>query len=267
MQQSQNASTANSSSTSPQPPVNLSPSPNQLPPRLQQNRHGHSISLAQPSSHSPLYNATGAFNPFGPSATLGSDQVFNRTSPAPIAPLETIHAPQGRVPTNVASLAPPASSSRPESRPDFFRGFGVEIPEEEEPEEEVSAPLDVALDDAFDDAIEAAVGDSTVASLEGTDQEGLSTVAQSRVHSRHVSKLSAALSLRSVGGMVDESTEIIRDGQLPVRTPEGNPDIVDLDGDDEMDPDQEAVGEWTGSEDLRTTETSDDEVRNVVSLS
>ncbi|KAI0735960.1 hypothetical protein C8Q76DRAFT_668735 [Earliella scabrosa] len=250
LQQSQNASTTNSLSTSPQPPVNLSPSPNQLPPRLQQNRHGHSISLAQPSSHSPLYNPSGAFNPFGPTATLGSDQVFNRTSPGPAsAPLEVIHAPQGRVPTNVATLAPPTTLSRPESRPDFLRGFGVDIPEEEEPEEE--APV---TEPVLDDGTEAAAADTTIASGEGTEQEGLSTVAQSRVHSRHVSKLSAALSLRSVGGMLDESTEVIRDGELPIRTPEGEPDVVDLDADEE-----EAVGEWTGSEDLRTTETSDDE--------
>ena len=254
LQQSQNASTTNSLSTSPQPPVNLSPSPNQLPPRLQQNRHGHSISLAQPSSHSPLYNPSGAFNPFGPTATLGSDQVFNRTSPGPAsAPLEVIHAPQGRVPTNVATLAPPTTLSRPESRPDFLRGFGVDIPEEEEPEEE--APV---TEPVLDDGTEAAAADTTIASGEGTEQEGLSTVAQSRVHSRHVSKLSAALSLRSVGGMLDESTEVIRDGELPIRTPEGEPDVVDLDADEE-----EAVGEWTGSEDLRTTETSDDEVRSI----
>ncbi|EJF58554.1 hypothetical protein DICSQDRAFT_149052 [Dichomitus squalens LYAD-421 SS1] len=269
LQQSQNASVSNSLSTSPQPPVNLSPSPSQLPPRLQnQNRHGHSISLAQPSSrHSPMYNPSGAFNPFGPNATLGSDQVLTRISPAPpsaaAAPSsEIIHAPQGRVPTSVASLAPPQVASRPESRPDFFRGFGVEIPEEEEPDEEEAPAPDAIADDVF----EVAPADTTVASAEGTELDGMSTVAQSRIHSRHVSKLSAALSLRSVGGgLADESMELTEEAPLPVRSPAGELAVVDLDGDEDqegdhdVDPDQEAVGEWTGSEDLRTTETSDDE--------
>lgn len=93
LQQSQNASASNSLSSSPQPPSNLSPSPNQLPPRLQQNRHAHSISLAQPSSHqTPLYNrgSSGAF-PFGPGATLGSGQVVT----LPRAPPAIIHAQLG----------------------------------------------------------------------------------------------------------------------------------------------------------------------------
>ncbi|KAI0668722.1 hypothetical protein C8Q78DRAFT_979228 [Trametes maxima] len=256
LQQSQNATATNSLSTSPQPPA-LSPSPNALPPRLQ-NRHGHSMSLAQPPSHqASLFNASASFNPFGPNATLGSDQVLPRLSPAPpSAPLETIHAPQGRVPANLSSLAPPAPQSRPESRPDFMRGFGVEIPEEEEPEE-----VPIAREEPLDDATATeSVADVSMASaeeeetdLEG-DQDGLSTVAQSRIHSRHVSKLSVALSLRSVGGMVDESATIMEREVVPVRSPTGELEVEDLDAD------QDAVGEWTGSEDLRTgAETSEDE--------
>ena len=273
LQQSQNASGNTSLSTSPQPPINLSPSPSQLLPRLQ-NRHGHSMSLAQPPSHqSPLYNPSGAFNPFGPSATLGSDQVLNRTSPAPpSAPADFIHAPQGRVPTSVASLAPPAVASRPESRPDFFRGFGVDIPEEEEPEEEEPEEEPPAVEVVLDDDVsEVAPADTTVASNEETERDGTSTVAQSRVHSRHVSRLSAALSLLSVGGgAADESMELPEEPPLPVRSPEGELEIEDLDGDDEDeldgDPDQEAVGEWTGSEDMQTNETSEDEVSGGLSL-
>ncbi|EIW65282.1 uncharacterized protein TRAVEDRAFT_68801 [Trametes versicolor FP-101664 SS1] len=260
LQQSQNASAANSLSTSPQPPT-LSPSPNALPPRLQ-NRHGHSMSLAQPPSHqSSMFNPAG-FNPFGPNAILGSDQVLPRLSPAPgLAPPETIHAPQGRVPTNVASLAPPPSQSRPESRPDFMRGFGVEIPEEEEPEEVPHGQEEVQEDEAV---VETAEADMSMASVEETDQEdeqdGLSTVAQSRIHSRHISKLSVALSLRSVGGMVDDDGTIPEHEVVPVRSPTGEMEVEDLDGDGDVDADQEAVGEWTGSEDLRTgPETSDDE--------
>ncbi|KAI0770961.1 hypothetical protein BD413DRAFT_554018 [Trametes elegans] len=258
LQQSQNASASNSSATSPQPPA-LSPSPNSLPPRLQ-NRHGHSLSLAQPPSHQGSSLSPGAFNPFGPSATLGSDQVLPRFSPAPeSAPSETIHAPQGRVPANLASLAPPLSQSRPESRPNFLRGFGVEIPEEEEPEEE--EPVHLEAHEAQDDDAEVAdsvTADVSVVSADGTDleleQDGSSTVAQSRLHSRHVSKLSAALSLRSVGGMMEDNGTIMEHEVVPVRSPTGELDVEDLDAD------QEAVGEWTGSEDLRTgAETSDDE--------
>ncbi|KAI0820637.1 hypothetical protein BC628DRAFT_1422801 [Trametes gibbosa] len=260
LQQSQNASAANSLSTSPQLPT-LSPSPGSLPLRLQ-NRHGHSISLAQPSSLQPsVYPPPDAFNTFGPSTALGSDQVFLRLSPAPgPGPSDTIHAPQGRVPTNVASLAPPISLSRPESRPDFMRGFGVEIPEEEEPEEIPRAheePPDAATD--FDNGDADMSVDETDEELEqDTDQDGLSTVAQSRIHSRHVSKLSVALSLRSVGGLADEAGLIPELEVVPVRSPAGELEVEDLDAD--VDADQEAVGEWTGSEDLRTgPETSDDE--------
>ncbi|OSD05616.1 hypothetical protein PYCCODRAFT_1450275 [Trametes coccinea BRFM310] len=262
LQQSQNSSATNSLATSPQPPA-LSPSPNTLPPRLQ-NRHGHSLSLAPQSSshHSSPFTGPGAFNPFGPNATLGSDQVLPRRSPAPpSAPSETIHAPQGRVPANIASLAPPAPQSRPESRPDFMRGFGVDIPEEEEPpEEEEEDEQQPAHDEAQDEAAsESVAADTSMASAETetetdmeVEQDDLSTVAQSRMHSRHVSKLSVALSLRSVGGMAEPGT-IVEDEVIPSRSPAGDLDIEDVD------PDQEAVGEWTGSEDLQTAETSDDE--------
>ncbi|KAH9855781.1 hypothetical protein C2E23DRAFT_750718 [Lenzites betulinus] len=264
LQQSQNASAANSLSTSPQPPT-LTPSPGGLPPRLQ-NRHGHSFSLAQPPSHQQsVFVPPEGFGTFGPSTAIGSDQVFLRLSPAPPnnAPSEKIHAPQGRVPTNVASLAPPVSLSRPESRPDFMRGFGVEIPEEEEPEEVPrphEEPPDVVVDHDHVDHVD------TDLSMEETDEEaeqeaeldGLSTVAQSRIHSRHVSKLSVALSLRSVGGLADEAGLMPELEVVPVRSPAGEPEVEDLDTD--VDADQEAVGEWTGSEDLRTgAETSDDE--------
>ncbi|KAJ2956868.1 hypothetical protein NUW54_g14639 [Trametes sanguinea] len=140
-----------------------------------------------------------------------------------------------------------------------MRGFGVEIPEEEEPpegeDEEGPAP---APEDAQDEAAtESVVADTSMASAETetdmeVEQDGLSTVAQSRMHSRHVSKLSVALSLRSVGGMAEPGT-ILEDEIVPARSPSGELEIEDVD------PDQEAVGEWTGSEDLQTAETSDDE--------
>ncbi|KAI0791811.1 hypothetical protein C8Q75DRAFT_732200 [Abortiporus biennis] len=264
LQQSQNASASGSLSTSPQPPLQLSPSPGAsgngaVPPRFQ-GRHGHSMSLAQPpsfqSSSSPVYNPAAAFNPFGPAAVLGSDQIFNRASPE--SRLGTIHAPQGRVPTNISSLAPPQSSSRPESRPDFTRGFGLDTTEEEEepPEDE-----HLATHEEDDDTTDKALNDTLTiedvdASREDNDDtedegEGVSTVAQSRIHSRHVSRLSAALSLVSVGRVSDPA--LIEEHEIvPTRTPLGPIEVDETDKD--------AVGEWTGSEDLRTTEEiSEDE--------
>lgn len=238
LQQSQTASSLNSLSNSPQPLSNLSPSPQQLPPRFQ-NRHGHSLSLAHPPLHEHLYIPSAAFNPFGPNAVLGSDSIETNFSTEPIpAPIEGIHAPQGRVPVSVPSLIPPGIS-RGSSRPDFIRGFGLDIPEEEEPpEEEVPADTD----------------DNAVIDMEGPDGQDsgrdATTVVLSRLHSRHVSRLSAALSLRSVGGITEGAMSEIN--LLPIRSPAGNPGIDDLD--------KEAVGEWTGSEDMHADkEQSDDE--------
>ena len=195
-----------------------------------------------------VYNPAAAFNPFGPSATLGSDQIFTRSSPGlPVAGnIEgtPLHAPQGRVLARVTSLAPPAPLSRPESRPDFSRGFGLDTTAEEEepPEDEVQAQEEAEITIDATDAVE----DDPLA-------DGTTTVAQSRIHSRHVSKLSAALSLRSVG-RVSEGVPIDNSSVQPEAVQEGEPEVFDAD----------AVEEWTGSEDMK--ETSDDEVCLEVAL-
>ena len=77
----------------------------------------------------------------------------------------------------------------------------------------------------------------------------MTPVAPSTMHSRHVSKLSHALSLHSVGGIHDVADQV---DMVPIRSPIGRPTIDDLD--------REAVGEWTGSEDVRLD--SDDEVKD-----
>lgn len=222
------------------------------------------MSLAQPPS---FYNPAAAFNPFGPAATLGSDQILPRASPGLPAIVATseeapLHAPQGRVPTNVSSLAPPPSLSRPESRPDFMRGFGLDATEEEEePVEEPSIEKPIRSEE--EEAEEAEAPDATDVSqevnideleAEETIQDSVSTVAQSRIHSRHVSKLSAALSLRSVGRV--EEPVVLQSSAIPEMSPTAEPS-----GEDEIedvDVDVDAVAEWTGSEDLGVT--SDDEV-------
>ncbi|KZT08936.1 uncharacterized protein LAESUDRAFT_647961 [Laetiporus sulphureus 93-53] len=255
LQQSQKVSSPNPLSASPQPPFNLSPSPNSVPPRFQ-GRHGHSMSLAQPPSfqpRSPVYNPAAAFNPFGPSATLGSDQIFTHVSPVPVptasvsVAINGIHAPQGRVPANLATLVPSLPLSRPESRPDFMRGFGLDVTkEEEEPEEEPVTLAHLQEDTAESVVVESATQEDAV----DADQDGTSTVSQTRIHSRHTSHLSAALSLRSVGGVEGPSFGVHGDGEAePARG------SLETEGDD-----ADAVGEWTGSEDMRTgAEISEDE--------
>lgn len=256
LQQSQNASSSNSLTTSPQPGSSLPTSPNpQIPPRFQ-NRHGHSMSLAQPSSaqaSSVFYNPASGFNPFGPAATLGSDSI----SPRPLSAQSAgeirndMIAPQARVPVTVSSLGPPPTLSRPETRPDFIRGFGLDIPEESEEELEAdraatedgtNADESIVTDNEGDTMIDAVNDDFDHA----TEQDVQTAGPSSRVHSRHVSRLSAALSLRSVGGHLDQPAD-----DVP-RSPREHP-LVD-------EQDREAVQEWTGSEDLRTGgEKSDDE--------
>ena len=225
------------------------------------------MSLAQPPSfQSPSYNPTPGFNPFGPNAILGSEQIQARISPGPRG---EILAPQGRVPTNVLTLAPPPSLSRPESRPDFTRGFGLDTTEEEE-----EPPEDELIGTEAENSREEIDMLSTIA--EGgredgfeTEMDGMSTVAQSRIHSRHVSKLSAALSLHSVG-RTDGPTTLGVDASSnnpyalpPLRSPVGEFDIEDADADADVDEAaaDDGIGEWTGSEDLGTgADSSDDEV-------
>jgi hypothetical protein len=125
----------------------------------------------------------------------------------------------------ISSLAPPSLTSRPNSRPDFTRGFGLDIPEEDEPEGNTSR-----------------IQDDTI---ETEAQDGLTTVAHSRHHSRHLSHLSAALSLRSVGGTAAGAPNEREDPCSPIR----NSDDLGQDG----------AEEWTGSEDLHDI-TEDDEV-------
>ncbi|KAF7340186.1 hypothetical protein MVEN_01937200 [Mycena venus] len=233
-QSSLNPSTVNSSSASPQPPFGLSPSPHHQAPRFLTNRHGYSMSLAQPPTfHSPSAPSSTfggpTNNPFGPNAFLGSDQRSLPENRAPDSESEgePIHAPQGRVPLSMSSLTAPRSLSRPESRdsrPDFIRGFGLDVTEEEdETEEEAETHDSFAPND----------GDNEDSEEEG---DGLRTAR----HSRHVSRLSGALSLRSVGGVVGDNIN----GHAHERT-----DIAAGDESQDMDLDQEVTAEWTGSED------------------
>ncbi|KAJ6627022.1 hypothetical protein B0H10DRAFT_2210879 [Mycena sp. CBHHK59/15] len=246
LQQSQTVSSNNSLSTSPQPPpFGLSPSPHhQPPPRFLTNRHGYSMSLAQPPTYRSPSAGSSSFggpthNPFGPHAFLGSDQ---RSLPGDLDPesdAEPIHAPQGRVPLTMPSLVPPALSlGRPDSRPDFMRGFGLDATEEEDETEEEGEDDDRLL-----------ANDEGTADGEDSNEDG-DGVRTAR-HSRHVSRLSGALSLRSVGGVVSEGLN----ASMHDRT-----DPAPGDASQDMDLDNEVAAEWTGSEDqYNDHETSEDE--------
>lgn len=144
-------------------------------------------------------------------------------SPAPRPPALI---PQPRHSPN--SLAPPRN------RPDFFRGFGLETPEEADEEEEQPTVADhpsVVEPPPEEPALE-------VAEDQDTAETAAATVADthSRAHSRHQSKFSSSLSIPS-----------------RIRTPPAADVTADQDAD--------AAGEWTGSEDLYLSDSSDSEVR------
>ena len=230
----------------PLPPITANPAP---------LRHGHSLSMvAAPfiplRPYTTFNNNSISFNSFGTLAPDGHRSPDARSDPG--------------LPTD-QSLAPPAMPARADSRPDFTRGFGLDVPDEaeEEEEEEETEPDEQAVAEVHEEAepmlaevshIAVTGADDTIdmdMELEEEDAEvcNITTAAQSRVHSRHVSRLSAALSLRSVGGHVDYTEpEADQDGQAET----------------EIDVEDDAIGEWTGSEDLRTpTEFTEDEVRKI----
>lgn len=233
LQQSQNPSATNSMAASPRPVVDHTPSPSQS---RNVPRHGHSFSVSNPPAAS-TYNPTAAFNPFGPQATLGSDQIFPRNLNA--------ERPHSKSP-NLAG----GPGSRPLSRPDFTRGFGLDIPEEEEPPEEAETRDEQEGERGSDtDAAEAEADEGVETEAEEED-EGVAML--NRIHSRHVSRLSAALSLRSVGCQQDPSP----DTGSPIINQAGNDlDLIERETD--------GVAEWTGSEDQRG---GSDEVSTLVFL-
>ena len=208
------------------------------------SRHGHSLSVSNPSTMSnpltvsnplvvPIYNPTAAFNPFGPQATLGSDQIFSRTLNEDCPPSKSPNSAGG-------------PSSRPLSRPDFTRGFGLDIPEEEEPPEEADADIEEGADQGSDmDFVE---GEADVE----VETEDDNVAMLNRIHSRHVSRLSATLSLRSVGRQPDSLPD--------ARDPVGNLMVDDL---DLIEKETDGVAEWTGSEDPRG---DSDEVLVLISI-
>lgn len=213
LHQSQNPIATSSVTTSPQLAVDHTPSPSQS---RNAPKHGHSFTVSNPLAM-PSYNPAAAFNPFGPQATLGSDQIFPRNT--------GVDCPPSKSPISAGG-----PGSRPLSRPDFIRGFGLDIPEEDEPPEEADANNDPGADRGSDMDLAEVEADGEIES----EDEGVAML--NRIHSRHVSRLSAAMSLRSGGHQQDPPP----DASSPVVNPK---EVI------EKEPD--GVAEWTGSEDQR----------------
>jgi hypothetical protein len=214
------------------------------PPPGTQGRHGHSMSLVNPGSlpAAVIYNPSLSSNPFGSQAIMGSDDVEVRIPP---------YMPIGFLPpqqfSSISNSLSPGSveRSRPGSRPDFVVGFGLDIPEEEEPEEEV--PKTQEEEDGVDSASDKTTEEIEVE--ENTEQTRTS-------HLGHRARLSAALSLCSVGGHREQMAQVVP----PTLSPVGNPVVDDLDA---VERDTDAVGEWTGSEERGI---SSDEVRDFAQI-
>ncbi|KAF8624885.1 hypothetical protein AX15_005753 [Amanita polypyramis BW_CC] len=162
------------------------------------------------------------------------DMVSYHTALSP-APRPTISIPQSNL--SFGQLGSPSgttfafSAVHSRTRPEFTRGFGLETPEEadEDAEEGKKEQSDTENDAQEDTVID--VDDSTQSPDPAT---ATATGPQSRVHSRHASKFSGSLSVPS-----------------RIRTP--------LIGDVTADLDVDAAGEWTGSDDLYLSESSDNE--------
>lgn len=269
LQKAQDASSVGSSlASSPQPSFTgsfgLSPSP-----RFITNRHGHTMSLAQVPSYQAYSSTPSPFNPFGMNAVLGSDSVTESVTSDSSFQTDPIHAPQGRVPVN---FGPPLSAVGNPTHIDFIRGFGLEAPleSEEEGEEEDQPCQNEELGDEEDNGAAGEMGHYAGDGETSEIDDNTTTAPQTRVHSRHASKLSAALSLRSVGGnfhsQFDSAVAEAAEQQLELEERAAEADQSEVDGEEERqmvrDLEVDPVEEWTGSEDVYLgLETSDDEVR------
>ena len=176
------------------------------------------------------------------------------------ASADPIYAPQGRVPMSVSNLAPPLSAVGTKAPGiDFIRGFGLDVPLESEEEGEEDNPESPEDDsDKENQNVTLEQHDGYMSEVD----DGTTTVPQTRVHSRHVSKLSAALSLRSVGGNFHAQFQAAtekdqQEGDDMQQAENGNLSEDEVEKNGDVDP----TDEWTGSEDLYLgLDTSDDEV-------
>ncbi|KAM6497876.1 hypothetical protein JOM56_005824 [Amanita muscaria] len=227
--------------SSPRFPANLYPA--MVPPGSITNRHGHTLSLVQPPSYQPPTFDT-LLAPPPEQIPMGSYYTALSPAPRPTLTIKPSAVPSNYIqlgsPQNLLAPTPALSAVHPRTRLDFVRGFGLETPEEVEEEETKESVEELAAeerkvehegDDGVveeckvehegDDEVAVNIDDEGTLSVDATTVTGPLT----RIHSRHESKLSASLSVPS-----------------RIRTPV----VADV----MTDPDLDAVGEWTGSEDL-----------------
>ena len=214
------------------------------------------MSLAQPPSYqSSLFSPSPLpYNPFsGTTDPASESSIDNDLSPG------AIHAPQGRVPMTAPQFAPPLSAvGGNKTHIDFIRGFGLETPMESEEETEPEKDEPEKADDRNESIQEGDLEEKYVDEI-AEIEDNSTTAPHSRLHSRHTSKISATLSLRSVGG---NFTTQLQDP--PEETEEA--DVSQEHGEVSQHSMQQTViddevEEWTGSEDIYLgLDTSDDEV-------
>ena len=107
------------------------------------------------------------------------------------------------------SLAPPAMPARADSRLDFICGFGLDFPDEAEEEQgETESDEEDVMEILEEEPMLAEISHIAITGADDSIRKTITTAAQSRVHAlrtRYVLRLSATLSLRSVGGRMDSS--------------------------------------------------------------
>ena len=213
------------------------------------------MSLAQPPSYqSSLFSSSPSqYNNSGGTVPVSESGMDNEPPPT-----DAIHAPQGRVPMTAPLFAPPLSAvGGNKSHIDFIRGFGLETPLESEEETEPKDELE-KVDDHHNN-IQGMDFDERDTDEVVEVEDNSTTAPHSRLHSRHVSRISAALSLRSVGGNFttqsqNPSEEAVEQSIFQELEEVPQPAREQATLDDEVD-------EWTGSEDIYLgIDMSDDEV-------
>ena len=195
----------------------------------------------------------------------GKDGIVDASSP------NGIFAPQGRI---LAQLNVPTVPSRAESRPDFIRGFGLDIPEEEEEEAEEELEGEVEGEVEMDEQLEAQSEEALPSGPLETSNKDLSfseaadsstihlpdsNLSKAGVHTRQASRVSVALSLGSTNRYQDETaTEHGRKVSI-----EMGQYVKELDG-QEIGEVADPLTEWTGSEDMKSGDEAleDEEVRS-----
>jgi hypothetical protein len=177
-----------------------------------------------------------------------------------VSPLGGLYAPQARAPMH---LSVPQTPSRAESRPDFVRGFGLDIPEEDEPEEEprpAPVPDTTAYDLPAQDGQQLVGEDEAAIGLGETQEEPAAVEVEENkpaVHTRHASRISVAL---SVGSTRQMETIMQNDEGANAQAYEDEVEASESQQADGAEAEVAGVEEWTGSEDVQTDGESDDGV-------